>query len=350
MRMERAVAKPIRKMVGVLSSLLLISMPLNAQGQGSSAKVAVASIVEREFNFGNIPQGSKVTHEFEIENRGGADLIIERLTPSCGCTATTVTAPVVKPATTEKIRVEFDSSGFSGAKVKTVEVLTNDRENRKVLLTLKGSVVPGFSAQPSRIEFGALSPSAGGDERIKRLKIEIIDKSREVECRVRSFSKFLLARSVQEVSSSEPTFEVEILPDAPKGEFRERVLVECKGGQQPLSIPVTAFIQGDLRLKPGVLSFGVVSGNQVLQRKAILENSSLENIVVEQVVASHEAVKASYHQASHSRGGKGEAGVVVVTVDPSKVKGPLQATVTLVTSHPVEKEVVITVTGVIPPQ
>jgi hypothetical protein len=46
----------------------------------------------------------------------------------------------------------------------------------------------------------------------------------------------------------------------------------------------------------------------------------------------------------------GKQGVVVVKVDPRRVRGDLKATVELNTTHPVENQIVLNVYGVQPPK
>ena len=70
----------------------------------------VISLGTQVYDFGSVAQGAKVVHEFEIKNSGTADLIIQRLSPACGCKATQLTTPVVRPGATEKVRVTFDTS------------------------------------------------------------------------------------------------------------------------------------------------------------------------------------------------------------------------------------------------
>jgi hypothetical protein len=76
-------------------------------------------------DFGTVSQGQRVVHEFTVRNDGDTDLLIQRISPACGCTAASLSASAIKPGATEKIRVTFDTTGFYGAKTKTVHVLTN---------------------------------------------------------------------------------------------------------------------------------------------------------------------------------------------------------------------------------
>ncbi len=95
---------------------------------------------ETNFEFGNIKQGETVEHDFEIKNEGKSDLIIRKVTASCGCTAANPTKNVIAPGESTTLKVTFNSRGKKGKQNKTVTVITNDPSNFKKVLWVKGNV------------------------------------------------------------------------------------------------------------------------------------------------------------------------------------------------------------------
>jgi hypothetical protein len=81
------------------------------------------------FNFGRILQGEQVSTVFKFTNIGDADLIIQKVETSCGCTVPEYDRAPVKPGQTGAIRVRFDSDGKEGSQYKTVKVTSNCKEN-----------------------------------------------------------------------------------------------------------------------------------------------------------------------------------------------------------------------------
>jgi hypothetical protein len=63
----------------------------------------VAVVPELNYNFGTVSQGQKIEHEFVVRNDGDTDLVIQRVAPSCGCTAAAMSAAAIKPGASEKI-------------------------------------------------------------------------------------------------------------------------------------------------------------------------------------------------------------------------------------------------------
>ena len=100
----------------------------------------VATFSETNFEFGNIQQGESIEHEFEIKNEGKSDLIIRKVTASCGCTAANPEKNVIAPGESTTLKVVFNSRGKKGRQNKTVTVITNDPKNFKKVLWVKGNV------------------------------------------------------------------------------------------------------------------------------------------------------------------------------------------------------------------
>jgi len=95
---------------------------------------------ETSYDFGKIIQGEKVEHTFHFTNAGRADLVITKVSTSCGCTATNYPHDPIKPGEGGKIDVVFDSHNKKGFQNKTITVLTNTQPNY-TRLYVKGMVV-----------------------------------------------------------------------------------------------------------------------------------------------------------------------------------------------------------------
>lgn len=304
-----------------------------------------AVLSESAFDFGSVAQGTKVVREIEIKNTGTADLLIQRLSPSCGCTATTLTSSTVKPGTSEKIKITFDTTGFFGPKKKTIAIVTNDPENPEQVFSLTGHVATGITTSPGKLEFGEVFPSTKAADRTKEVSLEVEEGSSLEVARVGTLSKYLKVSPVVK-QGGKATAQVELLSNAPRGDFRDRIVFEFVDDRRaPVNVPVTASVKGDLRVSPATVSFGVVEGAQVLERRVRFENKSAQRVSVRSIESSDPAVSASLVEVE-----PGKQGVVVIKVDPSRVRGDLKATVELNTSHPVENQIVLNVYGVQPPQ
>jgi hypothetical protein len=104
------------------------------------ASAPKASFSESRYDFGSIQPGQVVEHDFVLENKGKSDLIIRKVSASCGCTAVKPSKTLIKPGEQVPIKVKFNSRGRSGQQNKTVTVITNDPKNFKSILWIKGKI------------------------------------------------------------------------------------------------------------------------------------------------------------------------------------------------------------------
>ena len=115
------------------------------------------TVVEGTYNFGTIPQGKKVQHNFVIRNSGDAPLQIKEVNVSCGCTAAKPSSPVIGPGKSGEIRVIFDSGAFSGKVQKSVSLVTNAKPPNATLY-LDGTIIEALQVNPHQLNLGALKP------------------------------------------------------------------------------------------------------------------------------------------------------------------------------------------------
>lgn len=117
----------------------IVKNPNSAQGMVNTDMPVIE--FERDiYDFGRIIQGEKVSYNFKFINNGKSDLIITKVTSSCGCTVGDFTRKPIKPGESEKIEVKFDSENRRGIQNKTVTVLSNAQPSTSTL-RIKAQVV-----------------------------------------------------------------------------------------------------------------------------------------------------------------------------------------------------------------
>lgn len=117
-----------------------IQEDFSGMSDAEKARAAKASFDNKTFNFGTLKQGEKVSHNFVLENKGKSDLKIRKIAASCGCTATSPDKRTIAPGEKATIKATFDSRGKSGRQNKAITVITNDPDNSKIILWIKGTV------------------------------------------------------------------------------------------------------------------------------------------------------------------------------------------------------------------
>jgi hypothetical protein len=109
---------------------------------------------EPGFDFGEVFQGDKVLHVYQFSNQGDQDLLIDRVSSSCGCTAVLVSSKNVPPGARGELQANFDSSRFRGEVSKTIYLYSNDPARPVMQLHLQGKVLEIVDVKPNQVNFG----------------------------------------------------------------------------------------------------------------------------------------------------------------------------------------------------
>lgn len=115
----------------------------NAKSASEGTKIYDAprmTFKETEHDFGKVIDGELVRYSYRYTNTGKSDLIISKVSTSCGCTVPTYDKTPLPPGESSLIEVIFDSRGKKGFQNKTITVLANTVPN-KTVLRLKANIV-----------------------------------------------------------------------------------------------------------------------------------------------------------------------------------------------------------------
>lgn len=113
----------------------------------NAGSVEVLGIKEITFDFGSIPQGRPVTHNFEVINQGTKPLLIDNVEASCGCTTPEWSQEAIAPGASSQIKVGFNASS-AGKFKKSITIYYGDKVKG---ITISGEVyaMPTTSAPPN---------------------------------------------------------------------------------------------------------------------------------------------------------------------------------------------------------
>jgi hypothetical protein len=132
---------------GAASAAAVTSAPSPTPAPGRAPRIAVEPA---RFDFGRVLADHTLSKQFSIRNFGSADLVIERVSTTCGCTAALMVSKVVKPGGRASLRVTFDTTSLTGKVARSVLIRSNDPAREVLELTLEATVAPAEkpSARP----------------------------------------------------------------------------------------------------------------------------------------------------------------------------------------------------------
>lgn len=133
--------------------------------QTAPAAAAPKAVVEEKlYKFDEVLEGEVLKHAFTIRNTGDADLVIESVRSSCGCT--TVKKPdKIAPGGSDQIAIEGNTKNYGGYNfTKTIHVITNDPEQKQIELKIDGPVALFAEIKPIRVSlYGNVGEELSGE-------------------------------------------------------------------------------------------------------------------------------------------------------------------------------------------
>ena len=147
----------------VLGSWLLVG--LEWRDRRRAAAWTDALFPENRHDFGMVPRGVKVKHDFLLVNRLAEPITILNLRPSCGCTSGRANASTVAPGQTAVIEAEMDTRNFVGPKstVLFVTLITASGREGEARLAVSSHILSDIVLNPGAIDFGTVDARSVAD-------------------------------------------------------------------------------------------------------------------------------------------------------------------------------------------
>ena len=306
------------------------------------------AVREPEFDFGNVTQGTKITHAFLIENDGDAPLAIDHTENSLpGMTCRFPRS--VPPRATLPITVEWDTARVQGKVRGEINVITNAPAGSDVRLFLSGTIEGPFEFDPIPEVF--LSAYAG-EPKAAELTLRVHD-SRPVGVRLASHGPKSEVSIAAVAVGKEYRIRVGAAPGVPPGRYEESlVLATDDPGRARLELPVHLFVKADLYANPDAIDFGRVSLSELLRKPDEIPLLRQIAFVTRRGgpfrVKSASSDAAGVFIAFEPREGESATFRIDAIPRPEALRpGPLNGTITVETDDPAFPRVTIGIRGLV---
>jgi hypothetical protein len=145
-------------LVGVALLSAALAIPRLAAGEELKAASPAAAartgpsleVSQTSQDAGAVEEGETLKFQFKVTNHGTADLEIPQVKPSCGCTVPQWDK-LIKPGQEGVINAEVRTTGFRGAILKHLTVITNDPQHAQFELSLTAKVTPLVQILPGPV-------------------------------------------------------------------------------------------------------------------------------------------------------------------------------------------------------
>jgi hypothetical protein len=258
-------------------SLLAIWILIGVGAQSARAAAWTDALFpEHRHDFGMVPRGVKVKHDFLLVNRLAEPITILNLRPSCGCTSGRTATPTVGPGQTAVIEAEMDTRNFVGPKstVLYVSLITASGREGETGLGVSSHILSDIVMNPGAVNFGTVTR---GQSPTQVLTIDRINAPGWRFVRMVSACQAInaqLAETSRTDSSASYTLTVTLKPDAPAGFIRDEIRLFSNDPETPtIPLMVSAMVRGDLTAAPSVLSLGQIHSAAGAQGRFVVRAS-----------------------------------------------------------------------------
>lgn len=111
----------------------LVKNPVSLSGNADAGQMPVIQFDQTMHDFGRVLAGEKISYSFKFRNTGKSDLLIAKVSASCGCTVPEWPKTPIAPGQEGYITVTFNTAGRKGIQHKSVTVLANTNPNTTIL-------------------------------------------------------------------------------------------------------------------------------------------------------------------------------------------------------------------------
>src|ERR1700675_1736675 len=135
---------------------LVLGIGLWAATAAPAASWADALFDELSQDFGSVPRGPTVTHQFHITNRTRHEVRISGIRVSCGCVTATALQGTLAPGQSTAIVAQMDTRRINGPKTVTIYVQFDRPQWEEVRLWVQANSRDDVTVAPDTLAFGLI--------------------------------------------------------------------------------------------------------------------------------------------------------------------------------------------------
>ena len=120
---------------------------------GTAGRAQTLTLERSVVDFGLVYDNESVVARVKITNTGNAQLKIDKVNTTCGCTVGRLQKRQLEPGESTTATLTFDPTGKNGDESKVVTFVTNDPAQANHTVTVKAQVIPLWELEPTKLQF-----------------------------------------------------------------------------------------------------------------------------------------------------------------------------------------------------
>lgn len=237
------------------------------------------TLSETTHEFGRVPQGETLRHDFTLTNTGDAVLHITEVKPSCGCTTTGEWPHTLAPGASGKLPIKIDTAHFSGPIVKTLSIVSDDPAHPELMVEMRAKIWTPVSILNPVLIFPAVTDPTQAATRSTTIRSEVDVPLRLSD--LRSENPHFRAELKEVIPAKEYELIVTTLPPLPDGTQSGRISMTTSNPQMAeISVQAVVTVLPALQIAPTQITFGTPKLTQLEKRYAVVLNNRGRDVKV----------------------------------------------------------------------
>jgi len=299
--------------------LALPAAPVDApaqSGAGAAAKLVDGPFIRfdrRSWDFGELPQHTRVTQTFRIANEGTETLRLLKVEPDCGCTLIELDDRELEPGESVDLKVMFDSRDFEGEQRKVIIIETNDPGEPRIDLLLTANVKAELDCVPRVVDFGKVRR---GEQPVRSVSLRALEGV-PFETRLPEKGTERVLWTVERDASLGPNayrLDARLRADAPFGRFNEWIDIPVSHPKyRHMRISIRGLVHGHFVPSEVGINFGTPAVGETVDRSIRVTGSTAAPYRI-----THAETTAPWLKASLRPDGNGYVLTVRLQADRSR--------------------------------
>jgi hypothetical protein len=240
-----------------------------------SSQVHAGIFHETNRDFGSVPRGTLLTHQFKLTNDRQQPLHVASLRTSCGCAIATVGQDELAPGQATVLQVTVDTRKYGGYRQFTVHVLFDRPALEEVRITVSATSREDISLTPGQLEFGRVRR---GVEAKASVQIQYHGVGEWKITGVENENGYLKPELTQGTNGiGQPTYQltVTLRPDIPAGAWHSDLWLKTTDATVPrIRVPMMVEVESALSATPSDVQLGQVKAGGQAERKVVIRGSA----------------------------------------------------------------------------